>query len=714
MGGMVEESDIHHPRRPQEDTMRRITQPTHRSSTLRKPALARATAIAAGGLLALGASACGGDDATSPHWRSTVGFVGAEDEAPEAEAVADWEAGALPEDLLLEEPVEDAEAFDVGEVDAPSPATQLAPRPALKPAPKPAAKPAPVAESVAGVVAPAGPDEGAYWQEDEAWDDNGSDDAQWADAEWASDGWADGEMAEEWAEADWELEADWEVELGGAVTWFDHPQHGRVCRPVDGGWSPYRDGYWQEAAVGPVWVGATTLESRTAHYGEWIWDAGVWVWIPGRAWRPAAVVWVETTHFVGWAPAGRGGRVARSDGWRFVRAEGYGRRDMRRYAVSPAEVAAAGEAVRPLPAGRRPERRAEARGEARPGARGDARSEERADARSGARGDARPRGVRADAERDGTARRPARGGDGPGDVAVAPAAGLAQPLVSLPEPALPSPQRVRPAGVVPPHTEVNPDVQARIAEERFAEAQARRQAKAAAADAERLAKAEAEAAARLEANRAAQVAAEAKARHEAELAAKAEAERLAKAEAEAAARLEANRAAQVAAEAKARHEAELAAKARVEAERRAKAEAEARARLEANRAAQAAAEAKARHEAELAAKAKAEGERRAKVEAAAKARAESESRAEAERRAKAEADARAAAEQRVKARAAAKARAEAESRAKAEGEEKAASERLARATPPERKRAPVVDDEEAARKGPPPRARRVVLPTRTR
>jgi hypothetical protein len=39
------------------------------------------------------------------------------------------------------------------------------------------------------------------------------------------------------------------------------------------------------------------------HYGRWIWldDAG-WVWVPGRVWGPAWVVWRQGPGFVGWAP----------------------------------------------------------------------------------------------------------------------------------------------------------------------------------------------------------------------------------------------------------------------------------------------------------------------------------------------------------------------------------------------------------------------------
>ena len=192
------------------------------------------------------------------------------------------------------------------------------------------------------------------------------------------------------------------------------------------------------------------------------------------------------------------------------------------------------------------------------------------------------------------------------------------------------------------------------------------------AEAEEAARLEAEAVARAESEEAARLEAEERARAEAEEAARLEAEAAARAAAEAAAVREAEERLRAEAEEAARLEAEAAA--RAEAEERARAEAEAEeARLEAEAVARAEAEERARAEAEEAARVEAEAAARAEAEAAARAEAEAAALREAEERARAEAEeaARLDAEAAARAEAAEAARREAEERSRAEAQEAA-------------------------------------------
>jgi acyl-coenzyme A synthetase/AMP-(fatty) acid ligase len=205
------------------------------------------------------------------------------------------------------------------------------------------------------------------------------------------------------------------------------------------------------------------------------------------------------------------------------------------------------------------------------------------------------------------------------------------------------------------------------------------------AEAEEAARLEAEAVARAESEEAASRAAEERALAEAEESARLEAEAAARAEAEAAAVREAEERVRAEAEEAARLEAEAA---RAEAAERARAEAEEAARVEAE-AARAEAEA-ARAQAEERARAEAEEAARVEAEAAARAEAEEAARLEAEAAARAEAEAAALreAEERARAEAEEAARLDAEAAARAEAEE------AARREADERSRA---EAEEAAR-----------------
>ena len=89
-------------------------------------------------------------------------------------------------------------------------------------------------------------------------------------------------------------------------SWRDDPTHGRVWYPtVSAGWRPYYEGRWVTLpSYGWTWVGRDPWAWPTHHYGRWGFSAGVWFWIPGRAWAPAWVAWGAAPGYVSWCPLG--------------------------------------------------------------------------------------------------------------------------------------------------------------------------------------------------------------------------------------------------------------------------------------------------------------------------------------------------------------------------------------------------------------------------
>jgi len=87
--------------------------------------------------------------------------------------------------------------------------------------------------------------------------------------------------------------------------WFQFEGHGWVWTPhnVPYGWRPYTDGRWVYTDYGWTWASNWNWGWAPFHYGRWLFDAQYgWVWVPGREWAPAWVVWRSGPGWIGWAP----------------------------------------------------------------------------------------------------------------------------------------------------------------------------------------------------------------------------------------------------------------------------------------------------------------------------------------------------------------------------------------------------------------------------
>jgi hypothetical protein len=94
-------------------------------------------------------------------------------------------------------------------------------------------------------------------------------------------------------------------ELAPYGDWLQLAEYGWVWIPagVEVGWRPYTDGYWVLTDYGWTWVSNWRWGWAPFHYGRWVLHGRHgWVWIPGRVWGPAWVVWRYGPGWVGWAP----------------------------------------------------------------------------------------------------------------------------------------------------------------------------------------------------------------------------------------------------------------------------------------------------------------------------------------------------------------------------------------------------------------------------
>jgi hypothetical protein len=96
-------------------------------------------------------------------------------------------------------------------------------------------------------------------------------------------------------------------ELAPYGRWIDTHEYGRVWIPkVEAGFMPYATkGHWIVTSYGNTWVSDYPWGWAAFHYGRWYWsDTLGWVWVPGKIWGPAWVVWRTGGGYYGWAPLG--------------------------------------------------------------------------------------------------------------------------------------------------------------------------------------------------------------------------------------------------------------------------------------------------------------------------------------------------------------------------------------------------------------------------
>ena len=87
--------------------------------------------------------------------------------------------------------------------------------------------------------------------------------------------------------------------------WIWTPEYGWVWHPLEvwEDWRPYTYGQWSYTSYGWTWSSHFAWGWAPFHYGSWaLLDYIGWVWVPGRVWAPAWVMWRYSDAYVGWAP----------------------------------------------------------------------------------------------------------------------------------------------------------------------------------------------------------------------------------------------------------------------------------------------------------------------------------------------------------------------------------------------------------------------------
>jgi hypothetical protein len=141
---------------------------------------------------------------------------------------------------------------------------------------------------------------------------------------------------DEYADTDPSALTDFRPALDPYGTWAEDPTYGTVWTPsaeqVGAGFQPYDTaGNWDYVDGDYIWASDYAWGWVCFHYGRWAFSAGRWVWIPGRDYAGAWVVWRvgdDAYGYVGWAPmspewgwVGGGATalgVASAEPWAFV------------------------------------------------------------------------------------------------------------------------------------------------------------------------------------------------------------------------------------------------------------------------------------------------------------------------------------------------------------------------------------------------------------
>lgn len=87
--------------------------------------------------------------------------------------------------------------------------------------------------------------------------------------------------------------------------WLWLEPYGWVWTPagVPFGWRPYTVGRWIWTDDGWFWLSDEVWGWGPYHYGRWFFDGRIgWVWVPGREWAPAWIVFRSGDGWIGWAP----------------------------------------------------------------------------------------------------------------------------------------------------------------------------------------------------------------------------------------------------------------------------------------------------------------------------------------------------------------------------------------------------------------------------
>jgi hypothetical protein len=129
-------------------------------------------------------------------------------------------------------------------------------------------------------------------------------------------------------------------ELSPFGMWVDNADYGYVWVPNLGAdFRPYAtNGYWIYTEDGWTWVSNYSWGWAPFHYGRWYSDAIYGsIWVPDNQWGPGWVNWRSNAAYFGWSPMRPNfgmGHHEHNGGWRFVRSEHFGRKDINNYYIN--------------------------------------------------------------------------------------------------------------------------------------------------------------------------------------------------------------------------------------------------------------------------------------------------------------------------------------------------------------------------------------------